>query len=306
MALPGRLIYPIYPDVERFRQDWWQFAAPRDGFVHGWGTVIARDGIMISPYQVARLIARQATGTAVPLIGWGLGDLLADRQAAVDSHAHARLFLDRTGLPPVASIVHQVDFSQALPGAYAQSVSFLAFLVEARGMAALAAFARSGGERWYDFSPLFERAFGIPLPEADRLWRRRLAGVRAPTLSDQEFNDYRQAAQFACGIGLARDPAGLVSRPGGAAAYLEGMRAAEALRRFDVAAATGAALRGRQGLERAQRNLHRTRLAVRTAIWGLAVLPIALAVLLLAAPSLRSAWRDWRRRRRQRNSRRRR
>jgi hypothetical protein len=206
------------------------------------------------------------------------------------------VFLDRTGLPPVAAIVHQMDFSQALPGAHAQSVSFLAFLVEEQGMAAVVEFAGSGGRRWYDFAPFFERAFGITLTEADRQWRRRLERVTAPPLSEREYTAYQQAAQFAYGTTLARDPGGLVSRPGGAAAYLEGIRATEALRRFDVAAATAAMQRGRQGLDAAQRSLTRTRLAVRAAIVGLAVLPIALSILVLAGPWLRSAWRDrrWR------------
>lgn len=299
LTLPGRVVYPIYPDNERFRRDWWQFATLRDGVVHGWGTAITRGRAEISTYQVARLIARHGTGPAVPLLTWGLGDLLGDRQAAVDSHAHARVFLDRTGLPPVGAIVHQMDFSQALPGAHAQSVSFLAFLAEERGMAALVEFALTGGRRWYDFAPLFERAFGISLAEADRRWRRRLERVSAPPLSEREYAAYQRAAQFAYGVTLARDPGGLVTRPGGAAAYLEGLRATEALRRFDVAAATAAMQRGSQGLEAVQRSLNRTRLAVRAAVVGLALLPIALSVLLLAGPWLRSAWHD-RRRRRQR------
>jgi len=164
-------------------------------------------------------------------------------------------------------------------------------------MVAVVEFARSGGRRWYDFAPLFERAFGISLAEADRQWRGRLERVPAPPLSEREYAAYQRAAQFAYGVTLARDPGGLVTRPGGAAAYLEGLRATEALRRFDVAAATTAMQRGRQGLEAVQRSLNRTRLAVRAAVVGLAVLPIALSILLLAGPSLRNAWRDRRRRR---------
>jgi hypothetical protein len=290
LSLPGRLVYPLYPTLEAFRREWWQFATLRDGVLHGWGTVLARGRSEISTYQVARLIARQGIGPAVPLVTWGLGDLLGDRQAGVDSHAHARLLLDRPGLPAVTGIIHQVDFSQALPGAHVQSVSFLAFLVEQHGMTAVVEFARTGGRRWYDFAPLFERTFGMSLAEADHRWRGRIERISAPPLAEQEVAAYQRAAAFAYGVTLAPEPGGLVSRPGGAAAYLEGLRTHEALRRFDLTAATAAMQRGRQGLDAAQRSLVRRRLLARAAVVGLAVVPIALALLVLVGPWLRSLW----------------
>ncbi|MBI3997400.1 MAG: hypothetical protein HY355_00095 [Armatimonadetes bacterium] len=291
-VLPGRLVYPLYPSAERFRRDWWLFAELRDGLVHGWGTVYGGDPGAISPYQVARVVVLQAMARALPLFTWGLGDAIADRLAGVDSHAHARIYLDHGGLPPVIEIVHQLDFSRALPGAHAQSVSFLAFLAEEHGLPAVAAFAREVGPRWYDFSQIFQRRFGITMDDADRRWRARVARAAAPPLSEAEFARYRRAAEFGYRHTLTRSPGGLLLQPGGAEAYVEALRATDALRRFEIDTALRAAEAGQRAAETVQRRAARTRLALRVALWALGIGPIILAVLLLAVPGLRSAWRN--------------
>lgn len=296
LELGGVLSYPLYPSAERFREDWWRFATLRDGLVHGWGTIAAADPAAIVPYQIARIVVLQTLGQGVPLLTWGLGDLIGDRLIGVDSQAHARLFLDRGGLPPIGEIVHQLDFSRALPGSYIQSVSFLAFLAEDHGLRAVVAFAGAAGTRWYDFGAIFERQFGITLAEADRRWRARLARVTPPGLSDAEFLDYQRAAEFVYRYTLSRAPGGLVSRPGGAVAYVEALRATDALRRLDLAGARQAARVARLAGETVERRTVWTRHALQAVLWALALGPILLAVLLLAGPSLRSAWRDRRRR----------
>ncbi|MDI6772995.1 MAG: hypothetical protein QME77_10485 [bacterium] len=293
----GVLIYPLFPSPERLRRDWWQFAILRDGTVNGWGTVVEGDNVLVSPYQIARIVARQGAGRAVPLLSWGLGDLIADRLVGVDSHAHARLFLERGGLPPVAEIVHQLDFSRALPGAYAQSVSFLAYLAEEHGLRHVAAFAQVGGVRWYDFPSLFQRHFGISIVEADRRWRARLSRTPLPRLSDADFLTYRRGVEYVCAYTLAQSPGRLVSRPGGATAYVEALRATGALRRFDITGASRAVEAGRKAGEQVQRRASRTRSAVMAALWALGLGPVVLAVILLAGPALRDAWRRRRRRR---------
>lgn len=297
LELPGPLIYPLYASAQRFREDWWRFATLRNGWVHGWGTIYAGDPAAISPraispYQIARVVVLQRLRGGVPMLTWGLGDLVADRVIGVDSHAHARLFLDRGGLPPIESIVHQLDFGRALPGSYAQSVSFLAFLAEDRGLPAVVAFAETVGRRWYDFGEIFARQFGMSLAEADRRWRDRLARATPPMLTDVEFADYRRAAEFVYRTTLARTPGGLVSRPGGAEAYVEALRATDALRRFDLAAALRAERVARRAAETVERRTQWTRVGLQAALWALALAPIVLAVLLLAGPSLRNAWRD--------------
>lgn len=237
LRLDGRLIYPLYPSADDFRREWWRFAALRDGWVHGWGTVVGPGPVHVVPSQVTHAVARYAVGPAVPLLGWGLGDLLADRLLGIDSHAHARIFLDRAGLPPIREIIHQVDFSRALPGAHAQSVSFLAFLAEVHGLPAVVAFAR-----------------------------------------------YRQAVEFGYAYTLARSPGGLVTRPGGAEAYVEAWRASEAARRLDLDAAAQATQAGRRAAEAAQRQVRRARLLLQAALWAMALGPIILAVILLVGP----------------------
>lgn len=293
LAPDGVLTYPLFPSPDRFRRDWWQFAILRDSTVHGWGTVVEGGSVEVSPYQIARIVVRQAVGRSVPLLSWGLGDLIADRLVGVDSHAHARLFLERDGLLPVAEIVHQLDFSRALPGAYAQSVSFLAYLAEEHGLRQVVAFARAGGVRWYDFPELFQRYFGISIAEADWRWRARLARAAPPRLSDADFLTYRRGVEYACAYTLAQTPGRLVSRPGGATAYVEALRATGALRRFDIVGASRAVEAGRKAGEQVQRRASRTRLAVTAALWALGLGPIVLAVLLLAGPAIRDAWRGW-------------
>lgn len=299
LVLSRRLIFPIYPDAARFRREWWLFADLRNDVINGWGTMPADGRLHVSPYQVARVVGRAVVGRAVPLVAWGLPDLLADRLIGADSHAHAKLYLDRGSLPPLESIVHQADFGRALPGAYAQSISFLAFLGDVHGLPAVVRFARLGGVHWYDFRPQFERAFGVTLAEAESQWRRRLERVSAPELAMSQWEHYNLAARFAYGFALARSPAGLVGRPGGATAYVEAVRAGEALRRFNIADARRSADRGRGSLEAVQRGAHLARLAARAGFWAIGVVPILLALVLLAGPAIRNAWRDrWRRRRR--------
>lgn len=298
---PGLIVYPLYPSAERFREEWWRFATLADGMTHGWGTIVA-DGVpVVSPYQVARVVAG-GLGPGIPMLIWGLGDLIADRQAGVNSHAHARLFTDRAGLQPVKSIIHQLDFSQALPGSHAQGVSFLAYLAEEHGLPGVIAFAQAVGRRWYDFESLFQTHFAMSVADADRRWRRRVAGAPAPELTDSQYTDYRDASEFVYRTILARSPGGLVSRPGGAEAYVAGVRAADALRRFDVAAAAQAAQVGRHAADATGRRTVRARLGIQIALWGLALAPVVLVVFLLAGPAVRSAWRDRRAGRRRRRS----
>ncbi len=297
IAPGGLFIYPLYPSPERFRRDWWQFAVLRGTTLHGWGTLIEDGKAHVSPYQIARIVTRREVGRAVPLLSWGLGDLIADRLAGVDSHAHAKLVLEREGLPEVAQIVHQLDFSRALPASYLQSVSFLAYLAEEHGMHRVVAFARAAGGRWYDFHEVFQREFGVSVGEAEGRWRARLAQTASPRLSDAEFRGYVRGLEYACAYTLAQSPGRLVSRPGGAIAYVEALRATGALRRFDVTEAARSVAAGRRAAEQVQRRTLRTRLATTTALWALGLGPIVLAVLLLAWPAIRGAWRSRGRRR---------
>jgi hypothetical protein len=293
----GVLVFPVYPSAERFAQEWWQFADLGREAVHGWGTVYAGGSVEVSPYQVARLLTRYTVAPEVPLLAWGLGDLLADRQAGADSHAHARVFLDRRGLPPIQEIVHQMDFGRALPGAYVQSVSFLAYLAELRGLREVVALARTGGSRWYTFADAFQERFGIPLSQADLRWRERLDRVAAPPMSDAEFASYSRALEFAYATTLARSPGGLLLRPGGAVAFVEGIRATDAVRRFDLPAAVEAVNRGAASLESARRRAAWARLGAQAGVWAIAVVPVLLVVLILAGPAARSALGDLIRRR---------
>lgn len=286
LELAGPLAYPLYPSTDRFRQDWWRFATLGGGYVHGWGSVLEQGRARVYTYQVTRAAAQTAAGRSVPLLLWGLGDYLGDRLLGADSHLHARLFLDRGGLPAVGEVVHQIDFSRALPGAYAQGVSFVAFLAERWSLPQVVELGRAVGERWYEFEAAFERYFGVTLAEADLLWRERLAPVPVPALSDSEFGDYLRAVEFSYSFSLARSPGGLVMRQGGATAYLEALRAVEAVRTLDLSAARQAALAGRQAMEAVRGGTARTRRTLEVALWALGIGPVVIAVVVLAVPSL--------------------
>ncbi len=289
LELAGPLAYPLYPSADRLRQEWWRFATLGGGHVNGWGSVLEEGRARVHTYQITRAAAQTAARRPVLLLLWGLGDYLGDRVLGFDSHAHARLFLDRGGLPATSEIVHQMEFSRALPGAYAQAVSFVAFLAERWGLPGVVELGRSVGERWYEFEGAFERIFGVTLAEADLLWRERASAARPPDLSAAEFGDYLRALEFSYSFSLARSPGGLVMRQGGATAYLEALRAAEALRGLDLPAARQAALTGRGAMESVRRGTVRTRRTLEVALWALGIGPIVIAVIVLAVPSIMRA-----------------
>jgi len=52
---PTKLVYPLYPSLERFARDWWHFATLGYGdIVHAWGTIYTGDAPEVTPYTITR------------------------------------------------------------------------------------------------------------------------------------------------------------------------------------------------------------------------------------------------------------
>lgn len=292
---PVRIVYPLYPTVERFGEDWWRFATLSHGdLVHAWGAVYAGDAPLISPYEVTRALVLSAFPGGLAFLRWGVADALGDRAAGVDAHRHVRA-LEAAGqaLPRPEEILASSDFGDALPFSYPVAVSFVAFLMETYGMPRTVVFVDRVSFRYYEFPALFAAHFGVSLDDAVRAWKARTA---AAPVSRIDVRSYARAAQFVYRIGLARTPSRIMLESYGAEIVTEAFRATVALRRLDVDAAMRH-LDVAQGVEeRAERRSRLRTGAVRGLLALLVVTPVLLAIGWLVWPSVRGRIADARRR----------
>lgn len=285
---PTQIIYPLYPSVEQFRTDWWQFATLGYGdLVHAWGTVYEGDPEALTPYGVTRAAASHAFPRAIPFLRWGLGDALGDRAAGVNPHRHLRALVTAGGgLPEITSIVAPADFGQALPASYPVAVSFMAFLIESYGPERTASFVDRVAYRYYDVEELFGLHFGAPLAAAEQTWRERIAA--AGRVDALDLPAYFAATRFVYRTSLAGNPGRLLLEPQGAVVVTEAFRAALPLRRLQLRTALKHVETGRRADERAEHRQRRTTSTVRGILGALVVAPIVLAVGWLIWPGVRA------------------
>jgi hypothetical protein len=282
---PVRLVYPLYPGLERFGADWWYFATMGYGdVVHAWGTVYTGDSRALTPYTVTRAVVADAFPRAIPLLRWGVGDALGDRAAGVDPHAHLKAVAG-DAVPPIAQILAPSDFGDRLPLSYPAAVSFLAFLLDRYGLARTAAFADRVSFRYFDFADLFAAHFGEPLPAVERAWRRRVAAAPAAPRVDSEA--YAEAARFVYRVTLAGNPGRRMLLPDGPVVVSEALAAVDPLRRLDLAAVEAHLARARQATARAERSERRTAWWLRGLVGGVVLTPVLLALTWLLWPAIR-------------------
>lgn len=291
---PATIIVPLYPSARRFHADWWQFATLGHGdLVHAWGDVYEGGG-SIPPYMVTRAAVADAYPRAIPLLRWGFGDALGDRAAGVDSHRHVRALLaSGRAVPEILSIVAPSDFGDALPVSYPVAVSFMAFLLDTYGPARTAAFVNRVEFRYYEFSELFEAAFGAPLSAAEAAWRRQVNAAGAPPL---DLSTYLAVTRFVYRTTLAGSPSRLMLEPQGAVVVTEAMAAVLPLRRLDLETAAARMAAAERADEEAERRQRLTTGTARGAIAALVVAPILFAVGWLIWPAVRARLADAKRR----------
>ncbi|MDQ7820513.1 MAG: hypothetical protein QN173_10395 [Armatimonadota bacterium] len=291
LGRPARVVYPLYPSVDAFRADWWRFATPPAAdAVHGWGAVYRGDPADLSVHLLARSLAAAALGDAIPLLRWGVAEALGDRAVGADPHAHvAALRAAGQPLPAVARILSPVEFGHALPWSYPVAVSFVADLIDRYGARRTAQFARAVGYRYVDLPEIFRDAFGTSLDDAVAAWEERVRRAPAPAVDPHA---YALAARLVYGVGLARPPAAVMLEPAGADVVVAAAKAAAALRRLDVpaAAALAEAAHRTQAEARARQALRRT--VARGLPAAVAAVPVALALLWLVWPAVRSRLAD--------------
>lgn len=138
----------------------------------------------------------------------GLAVAVAGPEGDFTVHEWARAMRDLGVLPDVAAIVGPAGFFGAAPArAYVAAGSFLRYLLDRRGVAAVDALYRTG-----DF-----RAAGVSLPEAVAGWQRFLDGVEVtPALAAAARERFRRGSLFA--RRCAREAAALGAAAGRAAA----------------------------------------------------------------------------------------
>jgi len=284
---PTTIQYPLYPSVERFQTDWWQFAVLASGdVIYGWGTVYDGRSGRVSPYVVTRAMVAHAFPRAIPLLKWGLGDALGDRVIGIDSHRGVRVLLEGgVPIPMIEAIVAPFGFGEALPASYPVAVSFVAFLLDDYGLARTAAFVDTVAARYYDFAPIFEAHFGSPLAAAEQRWRQRLNHGDAVGVDPQT---YLRDLQIVTRTTLAANPSRTMLRPGGAVIVWEAFQAIMPLRAMDLRAAETHLEAIRVAETRATEDTRRTALAVRGGFWVVVLAPIALAIGWLMWPSVRA------------------
>lgn len=285
---PTRLIYPLYPSVDRFRADWWRFATQGHGdFIHAWGAVYAGDLRAISPYLMARAVVDGALPRLTRMLRWGVGEALGDRASGVDSHAHLAALLAPGAAPPaVAAMLPPWEFGQALPLSYPTAVSFVSFLIDRYGLERTWAFVERVNYRYYDLVELFGVHFREPLAGVEPLWRARVAAARPAAPIDLEA--YRAASGFVYTVTLAGNPGRRMLRPDGAVMVSEAFAAIAPLRALDLDAVRRAADRAGQAAAQTARQARRRNLLVRSLIYTLVLTPIVLSAGVLLWPILRA------------------
>jgi len=284
---PVRIVYPLYPSVERFRQEWWRFQALGYGdAVHAWGAVYQGDPTHLTPYELTRSLVSHAFPQAIPLLRWGLADALGDRAAGIDSHQHIRA-LQAAGqrIPLVREVMAPSDFGDRLPLSYPMAVSFVRYLLETYGSAVVATFVDRVSYRYFEFSELFEAHFETSLEAAEDGWHRRITAASAAPI---DVPSYFAAARFVYRVSLAGTPARLLLEPQGAEVVTEALRASQPLRQLDLRAAMQHLEAARRAEERAERRGRRTTLTARGVIAAVAIIPILMAIGLLLWPSVRA------------------
>lgn len=283
---PTRLVYPLYPSLQRFAQDWWHFATMGYGdVVHAWGTIYTGDNRALIPYTVTRTVISDAFPRAIPLLRWGLGEALGDLAAGVDSHAHLKAVAPE-GRLGVTAILAPTDFSDRLPMSYPTAVSFMAFLLERYGLPHTAAFAELVSFRYFDFADLFASHFGEPLAGVEGAWERRVAGAdRRPAV---DIEAYLGGARFVYRVTLAGNPARQMLLPDGPVVVSEAIAAVDPLRRLNLRAVRGHMERARAATARVERTERWTERGLRAVVYVLALTPILFAVLWLVWPAIRA------------------
>ena len=284
---PSRLVYPLYPTLERFRTDWWHFATMGYGdVVHAWGTIYTGDNRALTPYTVTRAVISDAFPRAIPLLRWGLGEALGDRVSGVDPHAHLNAAV-ASGLtqPALRDILAPSDFGDRLPMSYPTAVSFMAFLLERYGPEQTAAFVDRVAFRYFDFPDLFASHFGEPLGEVEQAWQARVSAARAPGAIDG--GTYLEASRFVYRVTLAGNPGRRMLLSDGPVVVSEAFAAVEPLRRLNLDAVRAHMERARQATERAERAERRTERGLRGIVYVVVLTPILFSLAWLFWPAVR-------------------
>lgn len=282
---PTRLVYPLYPSLERFGQDWWHFSTMGYGdIVHAWGTIYTGDNRALNPYTVTRAVIGDAFPRAIPLLRWGLGEALGDRVAGVDPHAHLKAVAPGRRLA-VTEILAPTDFGDRLPMSYPTAVSFMGFLLERYGLPRTAAFTERVTFRYFDFADLFASHFGESLAEVERAWQARVAGAEARGPVDA--GAYADGTRFVYRVTLTGNPGRRMLLPDGPVVVSEALAAVDPLRRLNLGAVRTHMERARRASERAQRSERRTEQGLRALVYLMVLTPILLAVGWLIWPAIR-------------------
>lgn len=287
LGLPlSHLVYPLYPSLERFAQDWWHFATMGYGdVVHAWGTIYTGDNRALIPYTVTRAVISDAFPRAIPLLRWGLGEALGDRAAGVDPHAHLKAVAPRSRLG-VSAILAPTDFGDRLPMSYPTAVSFMAFLLERYGLPETAAFAELVSFRYFDFADLFASHFDEPLAVVEQAWEARVSSADRRPPVDAE--GYLEGTRFVYRVTLAGNPGRRMLLPDGPVVVSEAIAAIDPLRRLNLRAVRGHMERARAATARAERSERWTERGLRAVVYVLALAPVLFAVGWLLWPALRS------------------
>lgn len=283
---PTHLVYPLYPSLERFGQDWWHFATLGYGdVVHAWGTIYTGDNRALNAYTLTRAVISDAFPRAIPLLRWGLGEALGDRAAGVDPYAHLTAAAPE-GRPAVTAILAPTDFGDRLPMSYPTAVSFMGFLLERYGLPRTAAFTERVTFRYFDFADLFLAHFGESLGEVESAWQARVAAAEARAPVDAGL--YAEATRFVYRVTLAGNPGRRMLLPDGPVVVSEALAAVDPLRRLNLAAVRGHMERARRASERAARSERRTERGLRAIVYLMVLTPILFAVGWLLWPAIRA------------------
>ena len=283
---PTKLVYPLYPSLERFARDWWHFATLGYGdIVHAWGTIYTGDAPEVTPYTITRSAVSDAFPRAIPLLRWGFGEALGDRAAGVDAHAHLKAITGSGGhLPVLRSILAPSDFGNALPASYPVAVSFMAFLMERYGLAQTSGFVQLVSYQYFDFDMLFVRHFAESVDTVEAAWRGRVQRTQSQAV---DLNTYLAANRFIYRITLAGNPGRRLLLPDGPVVVAEAFRAVEQLRRLDLAGVERRMDTAQRAVAAAERGEQRTELALRSVIYAVVAAPLLLSIGWLLWPSVR-------------------
>lgn len=283
---PTKLVYPLYPSLERFAQDWWHFATLGYGdVVHAWGTIYTGDSRELTAYTISRAVVADAFPRAIPLLRWGFGEALGDRAAGVDSHAPIRMITASGGkIPGLRAMLAPSDFGNALPESYPASVSFMAFLIERYGLLQTSRFVDLVSYQYFDFDVLFVRHFAESPETVEAAWRDKVAPGEARS---GDLQTYYAANRFVYRVTLAGNPGRRMLLPDGPVVVTEALRAVDPLRRLDLAGVQQRMEIARRATAAAERGDRRTELTLRSIIYVVVATPLLMAVAWLVWPSVR-------------------